>query len=856
MAWYNNDWDYRVKITVGSSNIEADLEDYPVYLDLSNMASHFHSNAQSDGADIRITEADEVTEVPREVVSYNGTSQLGELHFKGASISASADTEFYLYYGNAGASDYSAGSSYGAQNVWDDNFIGVYHMGEDHSGSAPQISDSTSNANNGTAAGSMTTADLVGGQMGDAIEFDGSNDEIDIGDLDVMTAAPDDEFTLSCWLKWDGTGDTFATPIGLASFVGSYTYSSGAFAVQSQGDNSGEHLAADIDTDTWQRMSVQYIEGTKYLGYKGATNVFDVATTDTEGANAESAFIGDGSGSASGRHIGAIIDEVRISTVARSASWEFADYRNQSDTTSFYSLSTFEEQPGVTQAFGHVNPYRAILLNNNFYNVVPDVRSATPFRNNSYEINRQVEMDITLGSSPWYDTDWDYRIKITVGSSNIDSTVSDFPMYVDLSDLPADFHNNVASNGADIRVTSTDKETELPREVVFYNGTSQLGELHFKGDTLPSGTDQDFYIYYGNGAALDYAVGASYGRNNVWSNDYQAVYHLQNSYSGATNEVIDSTGNSHDGQGGGGTGSAVPAVVSGKLAGNGQDFDGNDWILLTESAGDYTDDFSISTWAKPDIDNSRPAVSRRSNSAGTQYDIYIDTTTDSFSFFDGTVYPGSVDIVTSPATWHHGFWVINGASSGVYSDASLDQTFTASVTSRALNANIGCWNDGDRGNFDGVIDEVRIHSVARTAEWVTAEYNNQSDTSGFYSLGSQEAQILVGASTTVRPTKRNVQVLGKIGQLFNVTLHLDNEHVVRAGATDIGSTTWLGVSQLDYLKGVVGASGESQPIYYVDMAGVTHQVVPTGNMDVSIYRPEKPSEDGMEFRVSLSLDEV
>jgi hypothetical protein len=41
-------------------------------------------------------------------------------------------------------------------------------MAEDPSGTAPQVIDSTSNSNDGTSAGSMTSGDLVDGEIGKA----------------------------------------------------------------------------------------------------------------------------------------------------------------------------------------------------------------------------------------------------------------------------------------------------------------------------------------------------------------------------------------------------------------------------------------------------------------------------------------------------------------------------------------------------------------------------------------------------------------------------------------------------------------------------------------------------------------
>jgi hypothetical protein len=48
-----------------------------------------------------------------------------------------------MYYGNAGV-----GSQQDTTNVWDDNYVGVWHMPDDANASS---SDSTSNNNDSTA---------------------------------------------------------------------------------------------------------------------------------------------------------------------------------------------------------------------------------------------------------------------------------------------------------------------------------------------------------------------------------------------------------------------------------------------------------------------------------------------------------------------------------------------------------------------------------------------------------------------------------------------------------------------------------------------------------------------------------
>ena len=44
------------------------------------------------------------------------------------------------------------------------------------------------------------------------------------------------------------------------------------------------------------------------------------------------------------------------------------------------------------------------------------------------------------------------------------------------------------------------------------------------------------------------------------------------------------------------------------------------------------------------------------------------------------------------------------------------------------------------GYMEGIIDEVRISNVARSADWLRASFNNQDAPESFYTVGSQEAQ--------------------------------------------------------------------------------------------------------------------
>ena len=72
------------------------------------------ANAQADGDDILFTLSDETTKIPHEIEFFDSGN--GELvaWVNVTSVSASVDTDIYMYYGNA-----AVGSQQDVPNVWD-----------------------------------------------------------------------------------------------------------------------------------------------------------------------------------------------------------------------------------------------------------------------------------------------------------------------------------------------------------------------------------------------------------------------------------------------------------------------------------------------------------------------------------------------------------------------------------------------------------------------------------------------------------------------------------------------------------------------------------------------------------------
>ena len=192
-AWYNSAWSYRKKITVDFTKVDANQTDFPVYVNLADLGANFFASVESvggdDGGDIRVTQSDGVTELPREVVAIDTVALTGELHFEANSLSSTVNTDFYIYYGNAAATEPAASALYGSDAVWANGYVGVWHLHND-------FLDSSFPNNNGTNSGSTNT----GGKIGDGSDFLSSNtagvDVLDSASLDLNSTV-----TVSAWFN-------------------------------------------------------------------------------------------------------------------------------------------------------------------------------------------------------------------------------------------------------------------------------------------------------------------------------------------------------------------------------------------------------------------------------------------------------------------------------------------------------------------------------------------------------------------------------------------------------------------------------------------------------------------------------
>ena len=323
----------------GTGAIGADVANFPVYVDLSALPAAFWSHVQADGGDIRVTESDGVTRRATELVTINAGTSTGELHFLAAGVSSTTDSVFRIYYGSGLLSQPAVADTYGRNAVWA-SYEAVFHLQEDPAGAAPQMIDSTGNGHDLTTSGAMTTGDLVAAQIGDGLNMDGSNDE-------AHDLSPGVSITNVLTLQaWANIGNLSATgqPIGLYGPTGSDYRGLQVDASEHviyYGENGSYQTVWDATARTGAGWTMVHGVSTSAATHELFVDGSSVGSRSQTWNGFAVTYLGVGAGRSSGTQsepfLGAL-DEVRIRLNAASAMGIAAEYANQSNPTTFFTV--------------------------------------------------------------------------------------------------------------------------------------------------------------------------------------------------------------------------------------------------------------------------------------------------------------------------------------------------------------------------------------------------------------------------------------------------------------------------------------------------------------------------------------
>jgi len=214
----------------------------------------------------------------------------------------------------------------------------------------------------------------------------------------------------------------------------------------------------------------------------------------------------------------------------------------------------------------------------------------------------------------------------------------------------------------------------------------------------------------------------------TWTEGYLAVWHLNGTNAAGLHP--DSSNNGRDatdaGAGGG------PTDISAAIAG-GQDFDGvDDYCDSGESFLNHgylgpDSAFTLHLWAYP-----HTIAGGRRGYVGQNDRVEFGPNPEpdcwSASYLDGTQVTAN--------EWKHLVLAADTSSMELYQGGAFDVTAGGATQGDSGGANTvrigggGVWDAG--GNwFDGVLDEVRVSKVRRSADWIMAAHSNQVPGSTF-----------------------------------------------------------------------------------------------------------------------------
>jgi hypothetical protein len=355
---------YRRAITINAgqvSNTEAPdyLTDFPVLVSLSHATLKNTVNGgyvqNSQGYDIIFRDSTDLNQLDHEIEEYDGSTGTLLAWVRVPTVSKTSDTLIYMYYGNCGISCPTENPA----GVWSANYKGVWHLKE-----TPTVDsyayDSTSYNNDCTFKAGMTSDDQVSNKIDGSLDFDGSVDDYLDAGSDTSLIIYDSDFTFEAWAKLaDKTEDrdvitkagdgTTVYAIELRyDFIDDYW----EFNLNDGAWKYGKYTQANPQVGTWYHLAGVRDGGTIKIYVDGVEG----AVTDTlgtlEDSSSFSLLIGRMLLASDPRYFQGQIDEVRVSSVARTRDWIITSFNNENnpgniDSPGFYTVGN-EDWPAPT----------------------------------------------------------------------------------------------------------------------------------------------------------------------------------------------------------------------------------------------------------------------------------------------------------------------------------------------------------------------------------------------------------------------------------------------------------------------------------------------------------------------------
>jgi hypothetical protein len=267
------------------------------------------------GDDLRFIAADQRTILPHQLDKRDAAGSLVWVRFPDVQITGPAPA-FWVYYGNPAAPSTSSGAA-----VFADRYVSVHHLGVD-------LGDATGR---GHAADAPTgqTPSVMAGRIGDARDFDGQNDHLDLPneqDFDFTT-----QLSVSAWIRrqtFDSAYQAIVTKGDKAWRLHRENATAFAgFGTTAAGQNRNQGGDMTIDDGNWHHVAIVFGAATKQIFVDGQLDQADTGEPPIDASNvAVSLGYNSEAVNPPARFWNGALDEVRISGAARDRHWMFAEH--------------------------------------------------------------------------------------------------------------------------------------------------------------------------------------------------------------------------------------------------------------------------------------------------------------------------------------------------------------------------------------------------------------------------------------------------------------------------------------------------------------------------------------------------
>ena len=339
---------------------------------------------------------------------------------------------------------------------------------------------------------------------------------------------------------------------------------------------------------------------------------------------------------------------------------------------------------------------------------------------------------------------YSYYKEITIESDYIDTALTNFPILIyraSDSDLANDA--KCQNDGDDIAFYTSDGNTQYHHEIEKFNGATGELWVWVNITSISSTSDTTIRMYYGDddGSNQEDVSG-------TWDQYYVGVWHID----AASGNQADSTSNGLTA-----TASGNPTYQQAGKVGYAIDFDGDGdyFTVATDPALDALTSFAVTTISYCEDMNDDCTIWSFNNGATDKMNLRYEDTSSSPAYgirlFNDIANEGAGAIFLGTNTktdledYWHTFHITN-SNDGLYSAYNattnvLDEENLVQSLSNLTNGyvfTIGEELDKNYDEFEGYIDEVRIHSIERNTSYINATFHAINQTTGFITIDSEQ----------------------------------------------------------------------------------------------------------------------